>query len=203
MASEVDISNLSLSHLGDDATVSSISPPEGSVQAEHCARFYPIARDALLEMHDWKFATKRKTGALLSAEVSGWAYVYAFPSATAIKVIAVLPPEAADDADSQPFECETLSDGSVVIYTDQDDADLRFIDRVKDTTKFSPLFTVALSRLLASYLAGPVLKGKSGRDEAKGQMQIFASEFAKAAGADAVQKKSKVEHKVGWISARS
>ena len=33
MASEVDICNLALAHLGDAATVSSINPPEGSIQA--------------------------------------------------------------------------------------------------------------------------------------------------------------------------
>lgn len=51
MASEVDICNLALARLGDNATVASIDPPEGSAQAEHCARFYAIARDSLLEMH--------------------------------------------------------------------------------------------------------------------------------------------------------
>ena len=61
MASEVEICNLALSHLGDTATVASSDPPEGSAQAEHCARFYPIARDALLEMQNWKFATRRAT----------------------------------------------------------------------------------------------------------------------------------------------
>ena len=59
MSSEVAICNLALAHLGDSATVASIDPPEGSAQSEHCARFYPIARDALLEMHAWKFATRR------------------------------------------------------------------------------------------------------------------------------------------------
>ena len=59
MASDVEICNLALSHLGDTATVASIDPPEGSAQAEHCARFYPIARDALLEKHDWSWATRR------------------------------------------------------------------------------------------------------------------------------------------------
>ena len=48
MPSEVDICNLALGHLGDSATVATIDPPEGSAQAEHCARFYPIARDARL-----------------------------------------------------------------------------------------------------------------------------------------------------------
>ena len=45
MATEVDICNLALAHLGDDATIASIKPPEGSAQAEKSARFYPIARD--------------------------------------------------------------------------------------------------------------------------------------------------------------
>ena len=59
MSSEIDICNLALARLGDDATVASIDPPEGSAQAEQCARFYSIARDTMLEMHDWRFATKR------------------------------------------------------------------------------------------------------------------------------------------------
>ena len=58
MATEVDICNLALAHLGDDATIASLSPPEGSAQAEKAARFYPIARNTLLEMHTWNFASK-------------------------------------------------------------------------------------------------------------------------------------------------
>ena len=45
MATEVDICNIALAHLGDDATIASLSPPEGSAQAEKAARFYPIARN--------------------------------------------------------------------------------------------------------------------------------------------------------------
>jgi len=59
MASDVDLGNLMLSHLGDDATVTNLNPPEGSSQAEHVAVFFPIARDSLLEMHNWNFATRR------------------------------------------------------------------------------------------------------------------------------------------------
>ena len=36
MASDVQICNIALAHLGDTATVASINPPEGSAQAEHC-----------------------------------------------------------------------------------------------------------------------------------------------------------------------
>ena len=66
MASEVDICNVALGHLGDEAAISAIDPPDGSVQASHCARIYPMARDELIEMHNWRFAVKRKALALLA-----------------------------------------------------------------------------------------------------------------------------------------
>ena len=75
MSSEVDICNLALSRLGDDASVASINPPEGSSQAEHCAQFYPIARNSMLQGHDWNFATRRETLALLSGvDTFNWSY---------------------------------------------------------------------------------------------------------------------------------
>jgi hypothetical protein len=41
VASSVDIANLALAHLGDEAAVTSFDPPDGSAQAEHCARLLP------------------------------------------------------------------------------------------------------------------------------------------------------------------
>jgi hypothetical protein len=96
MASVVDICNLALAHLGDNATIASIDPPEGSAQAEHCQRFYPIARDTLLEMHSWSFSTKRAYGAEVENTWSMWEYAYAMPN-DASDIIAVIPPEARDD----------------------------------------------------------------------------------------------------------
>ena len=68
MASAVDICNLALSRIGDIASVQSIDPPEASAQAIHCARFYPVARDSMLERHPWGFATLRKTLKSIMAE---------------------------------------------------------------------------------------------------------------------------------------
>ena len=59
MASETDICNLALARLGDAALVSSISPPDGSAQAGHCAAFYPMVRDYLLERYAWSFSLTR------------------------------------------------------------------------------------------------------------------------------------------------
>jgi hypothetical protein len=202
VASALDICNLALSHLGDSANVSSIDPPEGSAQAEHCARFYPVARDSLLEMHNWSFATRRTQPALLAEDVdTAWSYAYAAPSGM-VKPIAVVCPGALDDADGQPYTTETLSTGLVVIYTNVENAVLRYVARVTDTTKYTPLFVDALSWLLASYLAGPIIKGDSGVQAGRACFQTFTGQYQRAAGSDANMQKSSANFVPSAIAAR-
>ena len=93
MATEVDICNLALAHLGDDATIASLSPPEGSAQAEKAARFYPIARNSLLEMHTWNFASKRGNLALTTNTLDQWDYAYTAPS-DMMSPVAIISPSA-------------------------------------------------------------------------------------------------------------
>ena len=225
MASEVDICNLALSHIGDSATVSSINPPEGSAQAEHCARFYPIARDTLLELHSWSFATKRTVLSQLTSSWSEWDYCYAKPS-DLVNTLAILPPDSTDDnivginiayQSAYPYpdmpgtipvnvpreySCEILGDGTEVIYTDQDDAVLRYTATIKDTTKFSPLFVITLSAHLASMIAGPIIKGDAGAAESKRCVQLMAAYLAQAKASDANEGSTKPQHIPGWIARR-
>ena len=89
MSNAVTICNLALSHLGDTATVASIQPPEGSVQAEHCARFYPQALRSLLALHHWGFATRYEPLQRVDREGDArFAYVFALP-AEALEMVAV------------------------------------------------------------------------------------------------------------------
>jgi hypothetical protein len=201
MASEVDICNLALARLGDNATVASIDPPEGSAQAEHCARFYPVARDSLLEMHAWKFATRRVLLAKLTVESWDWAFAYAEPTG-ALKLLGVLSATASNDDETQPYEAESAANGTSIILTNQEGASLRFVARVTDTTKFSPLFVDALAWLLASYLAGLVLKGDAGAAMAKTCLQSFMLAFSNAKVSDANQRKVRPEHTPAWIAGR-
>lgn len=223
MASEVDICNIALSRLGDSATVASIDPPEGSTQAEHCARFYPIARDALLEAHTWAFATKRVLLAELVNNWAQWQYAYARPN-DCVRAIAVLPKDAASDYQTvsawpyptapmevgamfsvdppQPFACEINDAGAQVVYTNQESAMLRYIARVTDTTKFSYSFTMALTWSLASMLAGPIIKGEAGRVEAQRCAQFAAQWLSQAKLHDAQQQKIDVTQNVAWVAGR-
>jgi len=226
MASEVDIVNLALSHIGDRANVSSINPPEQSMQAELAARFYPIARDTLLEMHTWSFATRRDYLAQLTNTWDQWQYAYAYPQNVA-KIIAVIPPEANDDYSSrfgitnvygisetyspvvaaghyvpQPFAVETDSSGARIIYTNQEQAICRYTTIVTDTTKFSSLFTLTLSWHLASMMAGPIIKGEVGAAEAGRCTKMMVAYLSQAKMSDSDQRDSKPEHIVQWVAGR-
>lgn len=226
MASAVDICNLALGHLGDAATVASIDPPEGSAQAEHCARFYPIARDSLLEMHNWSFAMRRIALSQLTNNTNQWLYRYALPPDFLCSV-SIIPPDASDDyatrvvpSDSppwahnyspsvaagqyvpQPYTVETLQDGTQVIYTNVENAVLRYTALITDTAMFSPLFVMTLSWHLASMLAGPVIKGDAGAAEAKRCASMMASFLAQASSSDSNDRSIKVEHIVPWTAGR-
>lgn len=217
MTTSVAIANLALSHLGDEATVASLDPPEGSAQADQCALFYPVARDALLEMYPWNFAMRRQTLALLStAPVSQWAYGYALPS-NVLGVFAVQGPEDTDDLIGigygpltssngvNDFEIEGMTDGTRVLYTNVADARIRFTVSVTVTTFFPPLFTLALTYLLASFLAGPVLKGETGRTVAAAMLQTAMGFMTTARTQDAKQRRAtrvRDAHVAPWVGAR-
>ena len=226
MASEVDIANLALAHLGDTATVSSLNPPEGSAQAEHCARFYPIVRNSLLERYQWGFATKRILLAQLPLDAANteWQYSYAAPS-DLLNVISILASDASDDNNAsssvstaydwanfrdssrlgyapQQFACEVNADGVNVIYTNQANAMLRYTALISDSSKFSPLFVDCLGWLLAAYIAGPLIKGDVGAAMGKECMSAFQRVYSLAIVSDSNQRKVNPVHVVGWINNR-
>lgn len=201
MASVVDICNLALSYLGDDATVSSIDPPEGSAQAEHCARFYPIARDSLLQYPGvaWGFATRTTTLAALSSNPTDWQYAYTAPT-DLLTPIAILPRDA--QGRSQSFSRERHPDGYDVIYADQEDATLEYVGRIEDPAWFPPLFIEALAWKLAAMIAGPLIKGAEGAKRAQ-ECTVMSMQFLRqAAESDAKGRRVDKNHNVSWMTNR-
>ena len=232
MASDVDISNLALTHIGDSANVSSIDPPDGSAQAGYCATFYPIARKALLEMSSWGISTVRSTTAPIANPSSTWLYAYAYP-ANVINFISVLSPDALDDysqnfatlgsttdfsmggpvcpdfpnpADNfyapQPYELEQDGEGNQIVLTNCENAVFRYTIDVSDTTKFSPLFVLALSYLLASMLAGPIIKGEAGAAMSAAMLTKFQTFGGQAKTSDANQRRIVPQQRVSWMAGR-
>lgn len=206
--SEVEICNLALANIGETAKVTSIDPPDGSAQAAICARFYPLARDTLLEMGNWSFAIKRKTLVEVDNPRTEWEYAYEVPGDVGA-VLSVLPPGALDDwvmngqLVPQKFVIETNVYGQKVLYTHQEDADIRYTAKIVDTTLFSNLFVIALSWHLSSMIAGPLIKGEVGAAESKRCAQMATAYMMQASSYDKnTQAEVKPTHTPSWISIR-
>jgi len=194
MASEVQHCNMALSHIGSDARVSSISPPDGSVEAGHCATFYDQARTELLEPGNWAFSLARATLASITNPSTAWVYAYTKPS-DCLRPLRILTPSlaltvftqdevvlATGDNDGANFEVE-----GTTLYSNQVDAVLLYVRDVTDTTRFSASFSSAFSYLLSSYLAGPIIKGSEGMKvgDAMRQRAMSLADVAATASANA------------------
>jgi len=184
MASKVDICNLALSHIAQGAIpITAIEPPDdGSFYAELCAQHYPLARDLALQMHEWIFATTRQKLASIANPSDQWAFAYDMPTGV-IRPLALLPLGATNDNLGQPYriEMDALTDDQIVL-TNTPEATMKYIRRMDDSTRYSPSFVMALSYLLAHFIAGPITKKQSMVD---GMYKIFLTHFQIAQGLNA------------------
>ncbi|MBT7877693.1 MAG: hypothetical protein HN738_06390 [Gammaproteobacteria bacterium] len=158
MASEIDICNLALGHIGNKAEVTAISPPDGSAEAAQCHKFYPLARDECLSDHNWGFAKRRQVLAQISGDApSGWEYHYTIPNPYLVARQVV---NTGYDTPIR-FEIEGDDTNGTIILANTEDAELWYTTKVTDTAKFPTKFIHALSWLLASYLALPLTREAS------------------------------------------
>ena len=168
MATAVDICNKALAYLGDRATVTSIDPPEGSPQADHCARFYPIALGQILRAYAWTFATTRKEVARLSEVPPGYRYAYALPSDCA-ELHSVH-----DEGGRRLRSYRVMRLGkAMVICSDMPMVWIEYTSTETDAEILPSDFADALAHLLASKLAGAMITGSSGAQMAEEHLKIY------------------------------
>jgi hypothetical protein len=185
MASVAQICNMALSHIGSDARVSSISPPDGSVEAGHCATFFDQARTELLEPGSWAFALKRAALAQITNTSTGWLFAYTKPS-DCLRPLRVLRAGSSDDSQGANYTLE-----GDTLFTNEEDAMLLYARDVTDVNKFTASFVSALGYLLAAYVAGPIIKGSEGtrvgdamRQRAMTLIEMSATALANASQSD-------------------
>ena len=165
---DVDICNIALAYLGDEATVASINPPEGSAQADHCARFYPLAKRELLESFPWSFALRSETLAKYEVPKEAKYFDYAMPADCA-RLVDVRAEEYQPVTNRwRHVQFLTLSTGTRrFIRTMQPVAYAVFISTETAESDFSGAFAEALAWLLASKLAGALHGGQGGAEMAR------------------------------------
>lgn len=154
MASEVEICNRALANIGAES-ISALT--EKSPEARACKLLYAPARDSLLRLQTWGFATKHVAlGVISSATVYGYEYAYSYPidclfARGFYRAIAT--------ADPISFKVVVQPDlSSKEIWTNKENAILIYTAKVTDVNVFDSLFKEALGHYLAAKLAPTLIK---------------------------------------------
>lgn len=157
MASETEICNLALSHLGSGKEIANLS--ERSQEAAACRRFYESSRDLVLREYHWPFARRIiAVGLVQQNPNSEWGFSYRYPSDCA-SIRRILSGLRTDNAASRvPFLIGQDADGQL-IYTDQGSAEIEYTKKETNTDRYPPDFVMALSLRLAAYIAPRITAG--------------------------------------------
>ena len=177
MASETDIANMALAHLGNSNVIMALD--EKSNEARACLLFYEQCRDEVLTAFPWTFANQQEALGLVAVmPTTEWAYSYRYPS-DVIQLIRILSGTLRVDTHGSrvPYKLGRDSTG-MLIYTDQPNAVVEYTYRVTETASFTPHFVKALALRLAADIAPLV----TGGDQFKlGQLAL--ARYAEAIGA--------------------
>jgi len=165
MASEVDIYNMALSHIGSTVTVA--DKLERSPERVICSRFYETCRDALLSYKscDWRFAETSALLADLGTPPTNWLYRYAMPNDCIRPMFIVVPGLLNPRADQMVVYQVAHAETGRVVLTNYPAAELRYIKRLEEAERFPSYFVEAMALRLASLIAMPIAKSSSLRDE--------------------------------------
>lgn len=186
MFSEVEICRLALGNLGEQAQLDSLD--ERTPVAEACKLHYRVALSVALTAHLWSFASHETGLAPLAGNVSNWSGMFAVPTGT----LRVWGLRERGGGGQVPYDTSLAPDGSarVILTNAAQPVMLRSLMQIDPGTYSAP-FVDAFSWLLASYLAGPIVRGESGRQAAGTAYKTGLARLEIAAGIDANQSHSR------------
>ena len=195
MASQVQICNLALSHIGITTPISSID--EAGAEARQCKLHYDQAVTALIGGPNFIF--QNTVSVVAMAQVtndwdSRWLYAFARPVGT-IKICRVVPEiDYAEDAIPVPYGVRGDN-----IYCDIEVAYLERVTSPENPEKFGPLLVDAISAGLAARIAYPLTRDASVQRAAMETAQRMR--MAAEAG-DANENYNRRQRTAGWHTAR-
>jgi hypothetical protein len=197
MATQVEICNEALTHIGAKNLITSIS--EQSKEASRLNAVWNRARDNVLQRHRWNFAKKQVALAIVSGvEVSGWDYVYAYPTDC------VTPRELwQEDVTGDPiaFASAISADSDArYVLTNQESAELIYTARITQIATYSPPFCTVLAWELADMVCMPLTADLELKKWANTQARAT---LIQAATQDANEQVRDIKHDADWIKARA
>jgi hypothetical protein len=158
MASQTEICNLALSHIGSAKEITNIET-ERSQEALACRRYYTIARDMVLRDFEWPFATRLVALGLVESDPNDeWRYSYRYPTDCLFfrRILSGVRNERPDQRIPHKIASD---DTGKLIYTDQQSAEAEYTILISNTDEYHPDFVMALSYMLASLVASRLTQG--------------------------------------------
>lgn len=158
MASQVDICNMALAHLGAKS-INSLT--EKSEEAGVCRRVYPIVLEKSLRDFAWPFAARQVALAVVTESSTGqpWRFQYRYPS-DAVRIVGIVNPSTRLVMRDSVVPWRVIGDSAgQLILADQVNATVEYTALVTDTNRFPGDFVDALALLLAAYIAPKVTQG--------------------------------------------
>lgn len=157
MAAKIDIWNMSLGHLGSAVTIASAD--EKSAEALALRRVWEVAKDTTLRDYHWPFATKFASLQLIEEDPTDeWQYLYQYPN-DCLDLRRIISGIRNDNPDSRIPYIVGQSENKLVIYTDQEDAEIEYTGKCDITALYPADFVMALSLLIAALAAPQITKG--------------------------------------------
>lgn len=177
MANEVEICNLALVVRLGANRIQSLTA-EQTREARACNAAFSIIRDSVLREIDWSCVRKQKVLTLLTETVSGFDYVYDYPT-DCLEAREIYNSAKASDNDLIPFRVGINdANNKKTILTDQEQAELIYTIAATNTAVFDASLVDVLSWRLAAELAVP-LRGSTSLRESL--YRTYLVELSKAA----------------------
>ena len=194
MPSKIDIFNLALLKLAQDATIASFV--ERSKEARVAARLWEVTRDLVLADQHWPWAMRAMPLAVAAEPPQpGWRLRYSRP-ADCITVVAVTDEAGMRAGRRMARWCDdgfrlrhavqyesAFGDEGTSLLCDLDQAFVVYVARVEDTERYPPLFVDALACKLAEE-AAPVVIGDRGFTSKPNLKQLYQMALSRAAAHD-------------------
>ncbi len=204
--SEVEIINSALIKIGEEIIS---APNEDTDAATKSAVLYPLLRDKLLRLYNWRFAIKRAELAEEAEKpVFGFAQQYKIP-ADCLRVIGIydeFEPAQNYTTSREPWKLEgrLILVASAAARTGGSEAGgplrIFYVSRVTNVSEFDALFTEALSWLLASELAYALSTGPQMRALA---VQGYDQAIREARLASAWESMPELQQATEWVDSRA
>lgn len=182
----VEICNMALMRLGHDRQIADLT--EMSAEAGYCNTFWDHCRKATLRAYPWNFAVRTVVLAPLSETSTQYDFIYQIPTGC-LRALEIV--NTTGDTKIK-FEVRGRK-----IYTNQQDAELKYILDVEDTNLFDFEYIDALAYLLAAEISGPLTGDRARRGD---NYEIFRLRIKDAAATDASE--GEPEQSTSYLDAR-